>query len=211
MSINRLFAGFAGPFLLVSLALVTFPRTTEAAEKTRWRVDGTSLFAIFTSSSGSIYNIARVEAYQYISEGDLSGKQGYLAVYVQQFDASTSTQINGSGYTEDFVIEQKSNLRSARVQGTVTVYNQSSGPATFEVAIDVTWTGVGPLTRQSTRQHSNTFDSISMSSTTGITRSAEAIGSVTYGDINFTPGPSDPDYTYMGSGNDGTLLIIKLK
>ena len=56
-SIKSPLAGMRAPFLLLFLALVKFPRTTEAFEKTLLRVEGENLFAIFTSSSGSIYNM----------------------------------------------------------------------------------------------------------------------------------------------------------
>jgi hypothetical protein len=221
ISINRLLGGFAAPFLLVCLAIVTFPRTTEAAEKTLFKTEGASLAAIFVSSVGSVSTIANIQAVQSVTSGDVSQKTGFVVMLLQYFDSSTSTQYSATAISEHPVIEQRSNLGSATLRDTIPVEFSidtfPGGSFIANVIVDLTWTGVGPITRQSSRDSSNTFDTIFMFKSTGISRSAEASGSVIAkstpnGDINFTPGPSEPEpLTQMGSTNDGSITIIKTK
>ena len=64
--------GSQAPFLLLFLALVTFPRTTEAAEKTVSKFQGRLYHAVFTSSSGAIERLVTISAHQNVFRSDPS-------------------------------------------------------------------------------------------------------------------------------------------
>ena len=85
-SVDNLLAGFTAPLLLLFLALVAFPRTTAAAEKTVFDFTGGFGSAIFTSSSGSIETFVGIT----VTAGEsTSGQQFSVTVFIDQRDNST--------------------------------------------------------------------------------------------------------------------------
>ena len=219
ISINRFLAGSTAPFLLLFLALVTFPRTTEA-ERYLYYLEGVYANAYFFSSSGSIETAVNVNVIQQVTQNEKpkpsDEKTPLVVVTIRQWDTSTSQWVrNAYGESFDPVFEVKSNLRSATVQATVRVSDWVL-ESSYDVTLNVSWTGIGAITRQSSQENVHGSDFFSLFKYTGTNRSAEAVGSAVIvidpnTKIDFISGPSDPTFTSLATVERGEKTIFKLE
>lgn len=140
---------------------------------------------------------------------DASGNTGGTAgVDVFQYDLCTDTVLlQLAGFTEsldpaDFAVSNQ--LDWATLHTSITVDNIDTGE-TSEVAVDVAWSGTSDITRN----HSNTNEVYPgchvLNRWTGSGREASAAGTVTQGEVNFAPDPSQS--AEIGFVHDGFVVI----
>jgi hypothetical protein len=114
------------------------------------------------------------------------------SLFISQYDFCTGTQLlaaDGFALLADSDLQVSSKLESATLNATVNVFDFVSGTS-FDVFVDLTWTGIGPLSRQNSHSHFHSPGCTFNNHSNGTFRSAEASGSVSDGATNFTPEPS---------------------
>jgi len=179
---------------VLALALATFSQHTTASAGSIFHFKGKSADAFFSSSDGCVFTDVFVFASEEIFQnppGPSSASSG-ANLFISQFDACTGEQLLAAdGFASladpDFQVARK--LTSATLNATVNVFDFVSGTS-FDVFVDVTWTGTGPLGRQNGNFHFHSPGCNFNSHFNSTFRSAEASGSVSDGATNFTPDPS---------------------
>jgi hypothetical protein len=133
-----------------------------------------------------------------------------VVLFISQFDLCAGERLVSAESVStvpeaDFQVAKM--LGQATLNTTVTVTDFASDPpASFDVFIDLTWTGVGPLSRQNNNSHFITPpDCVIHNRFQGTSRTAEASGSVSDGFVNYTPQPSVE--AFILSANSGTAII----
>ena len=200
--------------LLISVmfALATFMQHSSVSANEIFKFRGESVNAFFTNTDGCIETSVFVAA----TKGDSQSPPGpgspvsQVVIFISQFDLCTSERlVSAEGVSTvpeaDFQVANK--LEQATLNTTVTVTDFASNPpATFDVFIDLTWTGIGPLSRQNNNSHFITPpDCVIHNRFQGTLRTAEASGSVSDGTMNYTPQPSAEAFIF--SANRGTVII----
>ena len=200
--------------LLISLmvALATFMQNSSVSALEIFKFRGESVSAFFTNTDGCIETSVFVAATKGVSQ-DSPGPGSpvaQVALFISQFDFCSGTLLVSAESLSsvpgaDFQVSQK--LEQATLNTTVTVMNFASDPpASFDVFIDLTWAGIGPLSRQSNNSHFITPPGCVINNRFhGTSRTAEASGSVSDGTMNYTPQPFTE--AFITSANSGTLII----
>jgi hypothetical protein len=200
--------------LLISLmfALATFMQNSSVSALEFFKFRGESVSAFFTNTDGCIETSVFVAAAKGVSQNspEPGSPVSQVGIFISQFDSCTSTLlVSAEGLSSvpeaDFQVSQK--LEQATLNTTVTVTNFASDPpASFDVFIDLAWTGIGPLSRQSNNSHFMTPPGCVINNRFhGTSRTAEASGSVSDGTMNYTPQSSVE--AFIMSANRGTLII----
>jgi hypothetical protein len=149
---------------------------------------------VYFSSEGCLETVMQVFTAENVSKGPSTPKTAATTAFVSifQFDACTGdVLLDAFGFNtisaSELQISKK--IESATLNTTVTVTDQVTNN-TFDVFVDLTWTGSGPLRKDSTHQHSNTPGCKINFRVKGSFRSAEVSGSVSDGTTDFTQGAS---------------------
>jgi len=196
---------------VLALALATFSLPTTAWAASVFNFKGQSADAFFSSTdpSGCIFT----DVFLFASEQTFQNPPGPgipssgTGLFISQFDSCTGTQLLAAdGFASlagpDFQVNRT--LNSATLNATVNVFDFVSG-ASFDVDVNLTWTGAGPLARQNGHFHFQSPGCISNGSFSGTFRSATASGSVSDGATNFTPAPSV--FASIGSARSGSVTV----
>jgi|SRR5215207_7151695 len=180
--------------LIFTLSLTVFSQRTTASAADTFKFSGESAQTTFSTIDGCILTEVGVLT----SEGIFKSPPGKgnptseAFLIISQVDLCTDTYIffaNGSAQLADTDFQVSGKLESATLNTTVSVFDQVS--QTFlDVFVDLAWTGVGPLSRESTNFHSKSPGCKVHSRFKGTLRFAEASGSVSDGTTNFTPDPA---------------------
>jgi hypothetical protein len=200
--------------LLISLmiALATFMEHSSVSANEIFKFRGESVNAFFTNTYGCIETSVFVAATQGASQSPPGpgSPVSQVVLFISQFDLCAGERLVSAESVStvpeaDFQVAKK--LEQATLNTTVTVTDfASDSPATFDVFIDLTWTGIGSLSRQSNNSHFITpLGCIINNRFHGISRTAEATGSVSDGTMNYTPQPSTE--AFILSANTGTAII----
>ena len=196
--------------LILVVAAFAKPSSASAGGGLGLKFRGPSAMASFLSSSGCDVMEVFVIASQ-IEHKDTSGPatfSSFASVTVWHFDSCADTLVRYAYGTvsalspEELQISKK--LDSARLQTTIPVFDEVSG-ASFDLAVDLSWAGVGPLGRQQTTTHFDTPGCIINSHFQGRSRPAQAWGSVSDGTLNYTPELSVS--ASLDSVKSGTVVI----
>lgn len=180
---------------VLALMLTTFLQhsTASATEVSRFTLQGFGAF--LTSTQGCIktdvYVSAAETVNQYPPEHKISARTVYLTI--DRFDTCTNTQLlyaQGSAPVAKKDFQLSGNLDSGTLNTTVTLVDLQSG-ATFDVFVNLSWTAVGPLTREPNQNmHSHLPECKIHARYQSTYRPAEVSGTVSDGTTNFTPEPS---------------------
>lgn len=184
--------------LLVVLVLVlaTFSQHSTASAGGLYKFRGEGASAIFSSVDGS--GCIWTEVYVNPSEGTSQSPPGkgnpssWVYMFISQYDVCSDTQLlaaEGSTSLAASEFQVFGQLSSATFNATVNVFDYVSSTS-FDVYIDLNWTGTGSVIRQSSHSHYNAPGCKFNTRFTGSYRPAVATGSVTDGVTNFTPEPS---------------------
>jgi hypothetical protein len=199
--------------LLISVmfALAIFIQHSSVSANEIFKFRGESVNAFFTNTDGCIETSVFVAATQGASQSPPGpgSPVSQVVLFISQFDLCAGERLVSAESVStvpeaDFQVAKM--LGQATLNTTVTVTDFASDPpASFDVFIDLTWTGVGALSRQSNNSHFKSPGCIIHNRFHGTSRTAEASGSVSDGTMNYTPGPSVE--AFIMSANSGTLII----
>lgn len=170
--------------LLVSLSR---PLTVLAAESTQY--SGMGADAYFSNIDDCVNTDTFVQGLDFQYKKPPSEPQSYVYITISQYNSCTGEPIMYiEGLTwiseSDFQVSQK--LDAARLTATVTGYDEVS-QSSVEIYVDLTWLADGPLTRTKTNNHYNYPGCHINEKFTQTTRTGVAYGSVSDGEVNFTP------------------------
>src|SRR5690242_2163212 len=149
---------------------------------------GNATYATFQSVSddGCIFTQAQVSAYDNLTRpGHNASKTA--AIYISTWDncngvplsEATSFDPNTGASSFTGTIEFGSNLASATINGTASMYDPYSGSVLYTTTVNLTITGYGPSSKYSDSQHSHSPGFIMNTHFTGTSRSAEVSGTFT--------------------------------
>jgi hypothetical protein len=195
--------------VVLALAMATFMQhsTASAADIIKFRGDGAQAF--FSSTDGCIVTDVSVSA----TDGIFQNPPGKgspvfdVFLFISQYDFCTDTQLlRASGYTQlaDAEFQVSPQLDSATLNTTVNVFDFESNTS-FDVFVNLAWTGISPLSRDSSKFHFKSPGCNYHLRIRGDFRFAEASGSVSDGTTNFTPDPSVDARIY--SSKSGEVVI----
>jgi hypothetical protein len=173
--------------LLVSLGQ---PIAALAAESTQY--SGMGADAYFSHTDGCISTDTFVQGLDFQYKKPPAEPQSYVYLTVSQYNSCTGESIMYvEGFTwvseSDFQVSQKQN--TATLTATVTGYDWET-QSNVELYVDLTWTAGGSVTRMKTSNHYKFPGCHIHEKFTQLTRTGVASGSVSDGEMNFTPEPS---------------------
>jgi hypothetical protein len=182
---------------VLALVLVTFGlHSTASADGAQvFHGKGPSAFAQFSSSSGCIQNAVFVFAAdrQVRTASGPPTSETFATVTILQYNSCEFEELfRASGTTfplseEEFQISPQ--LDTATLNTTITLFDTVSG-TTFDVDVDLTWVGTGPITHVHDNNHIRDLGCIINTRLQGKSRPAEASGTISDGVTNFTPQPT---------------------
>ena len=178
------------------LTLATFSQHTSASAVEMFKFKGLGANASFSSvdSSGCILtnvDVFTAEAMIKVHPGR-RGPFSSVNIFLSQHDLCTDTPLLAAEGVADLAqadLQISSKLHSATLNTTVTVLDSLTGNS-FDVAIDLAWTGIAPVTREHSNFHFGDQTCRFHSRFKGTFRASETSGSVSDGTLNFTPEPS---------------------
>lgn len=121
------------------------------------------------------------------------GSSSFAGMFILQFDCTFTTLLIADCFFDVSLADQEfqvgQNLESATLRTTLACFDFVSS-SSFNVDVDLAWTGTGDLSRTSSHFH-NSFPGCSFNSRfNGTLRPAQASGTVLSDSVNFTPDPS---------------------
>jgi hypothetical protein len=200
--------------LLISVmfTLATFIQHSSVSANEIFKFRGESVNAFFAHTDGCIETSVFVAATKGVSQNPPGpgSPVSQVVLFLSQFDLCAGERLVSAESVStvpeaDFQVAR--GLAQATLNTTVTVTDFASDPpSTFDVFIDLTWTGIDPLSRESNNSHFITPPGCVINNRFhGTSRTAEASGSVSDGMVNYTPQPSTE--SFILSANSGTLII----
>jgi len=176
--------------LAMLLASLSQPITARAAESIQY--SGMGADAYFSNIEGCINTDTFVQGLDYQYKKPAGEPLSYVYLTVSQYNSCTGESLMYvEGFTwiseSDFQVSQKQD--TATLTATVTGYDEVS-QSNVELYVDLTWTAEGPATRMKTSNHYKFPGCHINEKFTQLTRPAVASGSVSDGEMNFTPEPS---------------------
>ena len=176
--------------VLAMLLVISQPIAALAAESIQY--SGMGADAYFSSIDGCINTDTFVQGLDFQYKKPSAEPQSYVYLTVSQYNSCTGESIMYvEGFTwvsePDFQVSQKQN--TATLTATVTGYDWVS-QSNVELYVDLAWTAEGPVTRRKTNDHYKFPGCHIHEKFTQLTRTGVAYGSVSDGEMNFTPGPA---------------------
>jgi hypothetical protein len=197
--------------MILTLAMLGQASHAQAGGGLAFKFKGQSAVASFFEVSGCIYTDVLVIA----SEAKVQDVPGtpanvsFVSVTISQYDSCTDTSIlYAYGSTSPLpksAFQISKALNTGRLDTTVNVFDEVS-EQTFDAHIDLAWIATGPLNREKFTTHVKTPGCVTNSHYLGKSRPAEAVGSVSDGVTNYTPGTSIQG-TSLSSTKSGTVTI----
>jgi hypothetical protein len=198
--------------LLAAFALVltafSQPTGASAADVVHFRGRGVDAVFSSTDSSGCISTDVNMFAGDLLSDTSPGQASPGIIMVIFQYDQCTNTQLLAASTNAPLSktdLKITGNLNASTLHATVSVFDEVSGTS-FDVTVDLTWTGTSSVYRQNFHSNSRLGDCHSVLRSNGAFRFAEASGTVTDGTTNFTPEPSVEGHiasTNLGSVSHG--------
>ena len=195
--------------LAMALLALVLPTTAWAADV--FKLKGQSADAVFSSvdASGCIFtNVFVFASDDAIHNPPGAGNSSSVAIlYISRYDSCSGTQLLGaSGFATladaDFQVQNK--LDAATLTATVNVFDFVSN-ASFNVAVNLTWTATGPTSRQNSHFHFQSPGCTVNGQSNSTFRPASASGSVSDGATNFIAAPANG--AELSSVKNGNLTV----
>jgi len=190
---------------VLALVLATFSQHSSASAGGNFKFRGDTADAFFSSFDGCIATDVGVFASDGISQSTPGpgGASSGTNLFISQYDFCTDIQLLAAeGFASlagpDFQVSKR--LDSATLNATVNVFDFVSNTS-FDVSVNLTWTGTGLLIRQSGNSHFDSPGCKIHSRFRGTFRSAEVSGSVSDGVTNYTPGTGGGSISSVKSGD----------
>ena len=190
--------------LALTLAVLGLPKTARAGNifHTRGGTASASLFSSVGCISTSVFVFSSESVFQDPPGPPDTSSFAFVGIF--QFDGCTGYSLKsvfGSALLADQDFQVRRN--SARLNAAIPAFDFSTGMPTT-VAVNLTWTCTGPLSRSSFNSHFQSPDVIFNSHSSGTFCPAQASGSVSIGPTNFAPGPLSG---FLGTTRSGTVVI----
>ena len=190
-----------------ALVLVMFSRPTGVSATDISHFRGRSVDANFfsTDSSGCISTGVNLFAGDLVSDTPPNQASPRIVIVISQYDRCTNTQLLAASTNAPLSkkdLQIAGTLNSATLQTTVSVFDEVSNTS-FNVTVDLTWTGTSSVEHQTTHFNDRFEDCHFVIRSNSAFRFAEASGTVTDGTENFTPEPSIEGH--IGSTNLGSV------
>jgi hypothetical protein len=175
--------------LALSLAALGMPASGALAETFVFRFKGNMATSTFSSfEGGCVYNSVDI----FIREGKAGSETGSLTpiseafVFISQNDTCNGTTLNASGTASlpDQSFDADQQLTSARLDITIDVCNEETNSC-FPVSIDLTWKGIGQITRRNITGHSKSPTCEAQIHQNDTRRRAAATGSISSALVSF--------------------------
>ena len=195
--------------IILALAMLGQASTVQAAVGQVFNVKGLGAFASFSDISGCVVTDVFVIASENLVQAPRDRTAfSSASVVLTQYDACTGIPlISAYGVADPLPqggLTVSKQLTSAVLNTTMTMYDGISGN-TFDVAVNLQWTGSGALTRQHNNLHFNAPGCKTRSRFNGSFQDASVIGTITDGDNNFIPQASVS--ASINSVKSGTVMI----
>lgn len=199
-------------FIVFALALAAFSQhsSVNAGGGQAFNFKGPSVLASFYSASGCIVT----EVFVIATESRVQGQPGpadtlsYASTTVWQYDSCTDTPLlyayGSTSPLSGSELQISKQLNSATLNTTVNLFDEVSGN-TFDVVLNLSWNGVGPLSREHSTTHFRAPGCITNSRFQSKSRPAEVAGSVSDGLVSFTSGADASASLHMVK--NGTVVI----
>ena len=176
--------------LAMLLASFSQPIAALAAESIQY--SGMGADAYFSNIDGCINTDTFVQGLDFQYKKPSGEPQSYVYLTVSQYNSCTGEPIM---YVEGLTWISESDFQVSEKQDTATLTATASGydevsQSNVELYLDLTWTAGGPVTRLKTSNHYKFPGCHITEKFTQLTRSGVASGSVSEGEMNFTPEPS---------------------
>ena len=176
--------------LAMLLVSVSQPIAALAAESIQY--SGMGANAYFSQIDGCINTDTFVQGLDSQYKKPSGEPQSYVYLTVSQYNSCTGEglmYVEAFGWVSesDFQVSEKQD--TATLTATVTGYDWVS-QSNVELSVDLSWTAEGPVTRMKTNNHYKFPGCHINEKFTQMTRTGVAYGSVSDGEMNFTPQPS---------------------
>ena len=185
---------FTFRFLIVFvLAVAMFSQHASASAVSMFKFKGLGANASFESLDPSGCILTRVDLFT--AEAMIQSPPGRKApfssmnLFLSQYDVCTDTPLLAAEGVKDLAepdLQISSKLAGATLNTTITMLDSLTGN-TFDLSVDLSWTGIGPLRREHSGFHFGDRECRINSRFKGTFRGAEAFGTVSDGVTNFTP------------------------
>ena len=178
-----------------ALVLATFSQHASASAGDKVEIKTSSAEAFFSSVDPS----GCITTFVWVFAGEPSSEPGQAGLIIRQCDACTFTQVldaYGSAELADLEFQVAPNLASATLETTVNIYDYVSG-LSFDVYVDLTWTGIGTPNRYTSNSQWHDRNCHEISHHHGVSRTAEASGTISDGQTDFAPAPSVEARLYL--------------
>jgi hypothetical protein len=131
----------------------------------------------------------------------------WMDLFISKYDYCAQTQLVAASFdgpisSSDFQTDQK--LNSAQLTTTVTVFDYFFGTS-YPVSVALTWTAAGPAGRQNNHFHYHAPGFTVNEYSSGVSRLADAAGTVSDSTTNFTPEGSI--YADIDSAKSGVVEV----
>jgi len=194
----------AGTVLTVlSLSLPAF-----AATSNKFQVKGQTADAYFYQSDECNYTSVGIFASDNVaksSSGTPTPQKGAY-IYYSNYNFCNGQGSSGDGFAPDVTFTSDNSLKSATLNGTVSLNDYSSG-TTKTVDVSLTWTGTGDTFRGNSHSHNHGPSFTSNYRYVGAYRQAQVSGNVTLDGKNLISGLSS--YASLNSTNSGSVEIVR--
>jgi hypothetical protein len=177
---------------VLAMLLVTFSQPIAALAAESIQYSGMGADAYFSNIDGCINTDTFVQGLDYQYKKPAGEPLSYVYLTVSQYNSCTGESIM---YVEGFTWLSESDFQVSPKQDTATLTATVSGydevsQSNVVLYVDLTWTAEGPVTRMKTSNHYKVPGCHINEKFTQLTRTAVASGSVSDGEMNFTPEPS---------------------
>ena len=179
-----------GAVLAMLLVSLSQPIAALAAEPVQF--SGMGANADFSNVEGCINTDTFVQGLDFQYKKPSGEPQSYVFLTVSQYNSCTGESIlyvEAFGWVSESDFQVSPKQDTATLTATVTGYDWVS-QSNVELSVDLTWTADGPVTRTKTNNHYKFPGCHINEKFTQMTRTGVAYGSVSDGEMNFTPQPS---------------------
>jgi hypothetical protein len=195
--------------VVFALALTTFLQHSVASAATVFRFQGNSVVAYFTRFDGCIFTqvtiIASERRVRYSAGRPITDAQAVLII-IQEDLCTGAVLLAAEGRVSLSVedLEVSNLLKSATLNTIIPVYDYRSD-TTFDIFVNLTWTGDEILSRESFTNHVNRPGCKINGKSIDSLRYGEASGVISDGTTNFIPKPTT--LAWLVSARSGIVTI----
>jgi hypothetical protein len=179
---------------ILALLLAAFSEHSTASAIGMFKFKGLGANASFSSIDGCIRTNVDVFTAEAVRQTIPASREPFSSVtlYISQYNECESIELLAAEGVKELAgsdLQISSKLEWAALNTTVTIQDSLTGDR-FDVSIDLTWTGIAPVTREHVNFQLGDKTCRTHSRGRATMRAAETIGSVSNGTTNFTPQPS---------------------